>query len=141
MEQISITWKGGMAYEALVDGFSVPLDAAAEHGGENGGPRPKPLLLVALAGCTGMDVASLARKMRVEFSSIVIDAEADKGDEMPAIYTAMRLIYRFEGAGIDPEKPLKMVALSQERYCGVSAMLAKAAPVTYQVWLNGEQIG
>ncbi|HIW11095.1 MAG TPA: OsmC family protein [Candidatus Rikenella faecigallinarum] len=141
MENVKLEWKGGMQFDAQVDGHTITLDAPETLGGMNVGARPKPLLLVALAGCTGMDVASLARKMRVEYDRLEIDVEAEKTDEMPVVYRSMTLRYRFEGQGIDPSKPLKMVSLSQERYCGVSAMLRQVCPVAVEVYLNGERIG
>lgn len=140
MEQVKLNWKGGMQFDAQVGEHVIVLDASEELGGMNLGVRPKPLLLVALAGCTGMDIASLARKMRVEFQKIEIEADAEKSDEIPATYTSMTLKYRFEGKGIDPAKPLKMVDLSQERYCGVANMLRQVAPIAFEVYLNGERI-
>lgn len=140
MEHVKLDWKGGMQFDAQVGEHVITLDASEELGGMNLGARPKPLLLVALAGCTGMDVASLARKMRVEFDKIEIEAEAEKSDEIPTVYTSMKLIYRFEGKGIDPFKPLKMVSLSQERYCGVANMLRTVVPIGLEVYLNGERI-
>lgn len=140
MEQVKLEWKGGMQFDARVGDHVVTLDASEEQGGMNLGVRPKPLLLVALAGCTGMDIASLARKMRVEFDRIEIEADAEKNDEIPSVYTSMTLKYRFEGKGVDPSKPLKMVGLSQERYCGVANMLRQVAPIGVEVYLNGERI-
>lgn len=140
MKHVKLDWKGGMQFDAQVGEHVITLDASEELGGMNLGARPKPLLLVALAGCTGMDVASLARKMRVEFDKIEIEAEAEKSDEIPTVYTSMKLIYRFEGKGIDPFKPLKMVSLSQERYCGVANMLRTVVPIGLEVYLNGERI-
>lgn len=139
-DKVILEWKGGMQYDAHVGEHTITLDASEELGGMNLGARPKPLLLVALAGCTGMDIASLARKMRVDFDRIQIEADADKTDEVPSLYTSMTLKYRFEGKDIDPAKPLKMVALSQERYCGVADMLRRVAPIGFEVYLNGERI-
>lgn len=141
MENVKLEWKGGMQFDAQVDEHTITLDAPESVGGMNLGARPKPLLLVALGGCTGMDVASLARKMRVDFDKVEIEVDAEKSDEMPVVYRSMTVRYRFEGAGIDPAKPLKMVTLSQERYCGVSAMLRQVCPVSVEVYLNGERIG
>jgi len=140
MDKVVLNWQGGMQYDAHIGEHTIVVDASEEMGGMNLGARPKPLLLVALAGCTGMDIASLARKMRVDFTRIDIEAEADKTEEVPSLYTAMRLRYRFEGEGIEPAKPLKMVALSQQRYCGVSDMLRRVAPISIEVYLNGERI-
>lgn len=140
MEQVILKWKGGMEFDAQVGDHKLVLDASEELGGANVGVRPKPLLLVALAGCTGMDITSLARKMRVEFDQIEIEADAEKTEDIPVVYTSMKLIYRFEGKDIDPAKPLKMVNLSQERYCGVAMMLRQVAPIGCEVYLNGVRI-
>lgn len=140
MELIKLDWKGGMQFDAQVGEHTIVLDASEEFGGMNLGVRPKPLLLVALAGCSGMDIASLARKMRVEFDKIEIEADAEKSGEIPTTYTSMVLKYRFQGKGVDPAKPLKMVNLSQEKYCGVASMLRLVAPISFEVYLNGERI-
>lgn len=130
-----------MEFDAQVGEHKIILDASEEHGGTNLGTSPKPLLLVSLAGCTGMDVMSLARKMRVEFEKFEIEVEAEKSDDIPSVYTSMKLIYKFETReDLSPEKPLKMVALSQERYCGVAHMLRKVSQLQYEVYLNGKRI-
>ena len=140
MEKITIDWSNDMLFTTTVNNFEIKLDAAPEHGGSDSGTRPKPLMLVALAGCTGMDVASLARKMRVEMRSLAIDVLSEKSEGMPVVYTSFEVIYRFEAEEADRDKIIKMVVNSQERYCGVSAMMAKIAPVTYKIFLNGAQI-
>lgn len=138
MEKINVNWDQEMAFTASVNGFEIKLDATPEHGGQGQGPTPKPLLLVALAGCTGMDIASLAKKMRVEIQKLNIEVEAQKSQEMPVVYTQMTIIYRFTAKESDREKIIKMVTMSQERYCGVAAMLSKAAEVDFKIELNGE---
>lgn len=140
MEKINVKWDEAMSFTASVDGFEIKLDAAAEHGGSNLGPRPKPLMMVALAGCTGMDIASLAKKMRVQLASFDIDVEAEKSEEMPVVFTSMTLIYKFMADEADTDKIIKMVTMSQERYCGVAAMLSKATTLGYRIELNGKVI-
>jgi putative redox protein len=71
-KQISVVWKGDMAFEAQIDNYSVMMDATPAVGGQNLGPTPKPLLMASLGGCTGMDVISLAKKMRQEVESLEI---------------------------------------------------------------------
>ncbi|MEI7980226.1 MAG: OsmC family protein, partial [Bacteroidota bacterium] len=65
-QSVNVEWNSGMAFKAEVNGFSIMLDADEKVGGTNQGPRPKPLLLASLGGCTGMDVISILTKMRVE---------------------------------------------------------------------------
>ncbi|MCK3683454.1 OsmC family protein [Maribellus sp. YY47] len=122
-----------MAFEAEVNGHKLILDAAEEVGGENRGPRPKPLLLTALAGCTGMDVVSILKKMRVELDNFDVIVEGDLTEEHPRQFFKMNVIYEFTGKDLPLDKLKKAVSLSEERYCGVSAMFKKAIEVTTEI--------
>ena len=133
--RIDCAWKEGMAFEADVNGFKIPLDAEPAVGGENKGPRPKPLTLVSLAGCTGMDVISILKKMRIEPEYFNIAVEGETMDEHPKYYHKIHVIYELKGKNIETEKVEKAVNLSRDRYCGVYALLAKGAEVTYEIRL------
>ncbi len=128
-----VEWKEGMAFEAEVDGFKIIVDAKEEHGGTGQGPRPKPLMMVALAGCTGMDVISILKKMRVEVDNFSIKIDGDITDEHPKQFTKMHIIYEFKGNDLAMKKLEKAVNLSQERYCGVSASYGKAMELTHEI--------
>jgi len=132
-EKIDCTYKQGMAFEAEVQGFKLTLDAVEAVGGKNLGPRPKPLTLVSLAGCTGMDVVSILKKMRVEPSYFNISVEGEMTEEHPKYYSHMHIIYEFKGQDLPMEKLEKAITLSQDRYCGVSALLKKGAEITYEI--------
>jgi len=133
-QQMTCTWTGKMAFDAEVDGFHIPLDAAAEHGGQNGGPRPKPLMLASLAGCTGMDVVAILGKMREPLKHFRVLVEGDLNDAQPAIYERLRIVFEFHKSdGLNPDKVARAVSLSQEKYCGVSAMLRKAAEIAFEI--------
>ncbi len=129
-----------MAFEGLIDGHTIILDASPEQGGTNSGPRPKALMLLAFAGCTGMDVVSLLVKMRETVDDFDMVVEADLSDEHPKIYTRFEIIYYLHGDSLSPEKVLKAVNMSQEKYCGVAAMFRMIAPLSYKVILNGKEI-
>jgi putative redox protein len=132
--EIVCAWKGGMAFEADILGHPVRMDADAQSGGTDSGARPKPLLLAALAGCTGMDVVSLLEKMRQPLSFFDMKVEGDLTEEHPKRYAAMVLVYRFKASdGLDPEKVLKAVTLSQEKYCGVSATLRGSVELSWRI--------
>jgi putative redox protein len=132
--QVLVTWKDNMAFDAEASGEHVPLDAAPEHGGTGPGFRPKQLLLVALAGCTGMDVVAILRKMHQPLKHFDVRVEGDLSDSQPAVYARMRIVYEFSTRdGLDPSKVERAVALSQEKYCGVSAMLRKAAEIAHEI--------
>ncbi len=122
-----------MAFEATVNGHKIMIDAAGEVGGNDRGPRPKPMLLLALGGCTGMDVVSILKKMRVEFDGLNIEVEGELTEEHPKVYHTLTLVYKFKGKGLDMDKLEKAVSLSQERYCGVTAMLNKAARIDHRI--------
>lgn len=130
------TWMGGMAFRMEQDGHSFLLDAGSDLGGADGGPRPKALLLSALIGCTGMDVVSILRKMRVEGFTLRIRAEAETTEDHPVVFRSIRLVYEFGGPDLPADKLRRAVELSQERYCGVSAMLRAAAPLEWSLELG-----
>jgi putative redox protein len=127
-------WLEGMAFENTTDGHHFIVDADSQFGGQDKGPRPKPLLLNSLAGCSGMDVVSILRKMKQEFSWFNIRVEGQLGDEHPKTYESIKLIYQFKSTeGLDDAKVRKAVNLSQDRYCGVSAMLSKVCDLTWDI--------
>ena len=132
--EISCAWTGGMAFDADVMGKSILMDASAEDGGKDSGARPKPLLLAALAGCSGMDVVSILAKMREPLTWFNERVEAEVSEEHPKRYLNMKIIYEFKASdGLDPAKVEKAVSLSQEKYCGVSALFQLAIPVEWEI--------
>jgi putative redox protein len=139
MTEIKTRWLSKMSFESEVDGHTITMDASPEAGGENDGPRPKPLLLASLAGCTGMDVVSLLNKMRVEYTDLQINVKGELSEEHPRIYRKIHISYLLKGREIDEAKVEKAVLLSQEKYCGVSAMLRQAADVSYDIRILKEE--
>lgn len=135
-ETITTNWLNGLAFESEVDGHKIYMDSSMEHGGKNTGPRPKPLMMVALAGCTGMDVAALLQKMRVDFDSFSVEVEGEITENHPKRFEGMKVIYRLKGKDINRASVEKAVNLSSTRYCGVSANYAKAFPITYEIILE-----
>lgn len=130
---VNTVWGGDMKFDATVSGHKVSMDALPEVGGQNSGPRPKELMLASLAGCTGMDVISILKKMKVNVESFNINIEADLTEEHPRHYSKMHVIYLFKGENLEFEKLKKAVDLSQERYCGVSAAYRKAMELSYEI--------
>ncbi len=138
--EIDVQWMGKMQFNALVNGHTIIMDGPEKVGGEDNGPIPKPFVLTALAGCTGMDTAAILRKadkIPDEFDMKVI-GEISK--QAPIEYIAIHVIYDFKGKMENKESALKAVTDSQEKYCGVSSMLKKALPVTWEVNYNGLRI-
>lgn len=130
---IKTNWQGGLAFEADVNGHKVIMDAPEAGGGQNSGPSPKKLMLVALSGCTGMDVVSILQKMRVEIESVEIEVQGDVRDEHPKHYDKMHVIYTFKGKNLPLDKLEKAVKMSEETYCGVRAVYSKVMEVTSEI--------
>jgi len=131
--KINVTWTGDMAFEAETNGFKIKLDAEENVGGNNSGPRPKPLTLVSLGGCTGMDVISILTKMRVKPDYFNVDVTGELTEEHPKYYNKIHIVYTFSGEDLPMAKLEKAINLSQDRYCGVSEMLRKVATITHEI--------
>jgi len=132
-ETVNVKWTDGMSFDAEIMDYKITMDADQEVGGGKKGPKPKLLLLAALAGCTGMDIVSLLRKMRVEFSRLNIRVDGDTADEHPKKFTNITLTYELTGKNIDKSKVDKAVILSQEKYCSVSATLKESVKIDYRI--------
>jgi putative redox protein len=130
---VSTHWLGDMKFDSEVNGHRIVIDALPENGGHDEGPRPKMLMLTALAGCTGMDVVSILKKMRVEVEGFDIEVSTEETEEHPKHFTQMHIIYKFKGKDLPMDKLEKAVDLSQERYCGVSFMYRKAMEITHEI--------
>jgi putative redox protein len=131
-----ITWQNGMQFTAVADsGHSITLDADPSVGGENLGSRPLELMLMSLAGCTGMDVISILRKKRQEVTGFEVKTHAERAESHPKVFTAITVEYIITGRNIDPKAVERAIELSEKSYCPAQAMLAQAAPIshTYQI--------
>ncbi len=131
--KVSTSWKGDMVFESDINGHRLTMDAPAEAGGKEKGPRPKPLMMASLAGCTGMDVISMLKKMRVQVDDFVIHIEGDVTDEIPKHYHKMHVVYEFAGKDLPMDKLKKAVEMSREKYCGVSYTYKQAMEVSYEI--------
>lgn len=130
---VNVQWKGKMLFDANVSGHHLLMDALPESGGEDKGSRPKELMLASLAGCSGMDVVSILKKMRVDIEDFSINVSSEVTEEHPKHYTKMHIIYEFTGKDLPPDQLEKAVSLSQEKYCGVSYMYKKAMQLTHEI--------
>lgn len=132
-EKINVKWTDGMSFEADIDGYKISIDSDPEFGGKSKGPKPKPFMMVALAGCTGMDLVSLMNKMRVKYDSLNIIVEGDITEEHPKHFTKMKVIYEISGKEVDLKKVEKAVTMSKDKYCGVSYSYKKAMEMEYEI--------
>jgi putative redox protein len=93
-----VTWKTGMAFDALGDSHvEVPLDAAVAHGGAGTGVVPMEMILMGLGGCTAMDVISILSKKRQEVTSFEVVLHANRADEHPKVFTEIEIEYIVKG--------------------------------------------
>ncbi|MFN4975892.1 MAG: OsmC family protein [Bacteroidota bacterium] len=133
--QVNATWVNALAFDLTSPDstHTVRLDASKESGGTDTGLNPKKLLLGSLCGCSGIDVVDILKKMKVSFQRIEIEASAEQTDETPKTFRFIHMIYRTDAAPEDADKVARAVSLSHEKYCGISAMLAKHCPITYEI--------
>ncbi len=134
---ISSVYKGGMAFSTQINGHAVTIDLDKAGGGNDLGTSPKILMLVSLAGCTGVDVVGILNKMKVNFSDLTINVEAHLTEEHPKIYDKVTVIYTIKVDKANEEKVKKAVDLTQEKYRGVSEMFRSFAKLSSKIiYLN-----
>ncbi|WP_338410141.1 OsmC family protein [uncultured Flavobacterium sp.] len=127
---ITTTWKGKMQFESTnPSGETLLINAGEENQGEGAGLRPKALMLSALAGCSGLDVASLIEKMKLEVDDFKIETTASLTQEHPKVYDQVTLEFHFYGSNLNEERLNRAVDLSVEKYCGVMEMFRQFAKV------------
>jgi len=122
-------------------GHSVIFDIAPKSGGKGNGVGPMQTLLMAMGGCSAIDVIMILKKQKQEITGfkIEIDGEREKEKE-PSLWETAHAIFHLEGK-IDPEKAKRAVQLSMEKYCSVSQTLEKAgARITWDIFVNGERV-
>lgn len=131
--EVEVTWESNMAFEGQMGDSIIKMDADVASGGNDNGIRPKPLLLIGLGGCTGMDVVSILKKMKITPDHFSMSISGRLAEEHPKIYEEIHLIYKFRGENLQITSLEKAINLSLERYCGVVAMLDKSAKVTHEI--------
>jgi len=114
----------------------LAMDGDPAFGGGGAAATPMELVLMALGGCTAMDVASIMRKKRAPLEGFRLELEATRAADHPKVFTDVRLVYYCRGEGLRPADVEEAVRLSREKYCPVAAMLAPACRLTYEVKLE-----
>ena len=134
--KLETRWLEGMSFESEVNGHKIILDAHSGVGGQDKGPRPKPLILEALAGCTAMDVISLSKKMRIDLEEFKVVVDGTLAEEHPKYFTKIHLQWVFTGKDLNKEKLEKACNLSRDRYCGVFYMLKQSSEIITEIVYN-----
>lgn len=134
MREARVIWQEGLRCEAHTSqGHSLIIDSPL---GTNAGPGPMELVLVALAGCTAMDVISILQKKRQPVTGLEVVVRAERAPEHPKVYTGYELTYVVRGNGVNRTAVERAVALSEDKYCSVGAMLKQAAPIHSSIVLE-----
>ena len=138
--KVSIQSIGDMTFVGKSEsGHAILIDASVEAGGQNLGPRPTELLLMASAGCSSIDVLSILKKMQQPVHSCEVEVDGTRADDHPRVFTQVEFHYILTakpGTTLDAAKVTKAIDLSLEKYCSVSITLAKTATITYRYTLR-----
>ena len=126
-------WKGDMNFNATNPGGDLLMGTSKENGGDDKGFRPKAMMLSSLAGCSGIDIAMLVKKMKVEIETFDIEVEGMLTEEHPKYYNQVHCIFNFYGKKLNKDKLKKIVDLSVDKYCGVMAMFRQFADITIDI--------
>jgi len=127
--EATVSWTDRERYiGSATSRHSIVLDTAADKTANS----PMELVLIALCGCTASDVVGILRKKREPFTGLEVRAKGERAEGYPAVYTSIHLTYTVRGE-VSRKAMEDAVRLSEEKYCSVSAMLAKTAKITYTI--------
>lgn len=138
METI-INWNSHLSFTSITRGHEVNLDTIFANGGLNRGPNPKEMLLNAIGTCAGMDIVSILESHKEKLLTFSIAVKAEMTKTTPSYFANIHLIFKCSGE-THKEPLIKACELSMTKYCGVSYMLSKACPISYELHLNDENI-
>lgn len=130
---IDSVYKGGMSFATAIRGRNIVIDLDKDNGGNNLGSSPKILMLVSLAGCTGVDVVAILNKMKVNFSNLSISVHGHLTETEPKIYDEVVITYFIKVSEKDQSKVERAVMLSQDKYCGVSEMFRAFSKLSHKI--------
>ncbi len=131
-QEIKVLLRDQMHFEGYTgdgDDFAIPMDANESVGGQGKGSRPQKLLLVSLAGCSGMDVISILRKKRQDVTGMEVRVRGERADEHPRVYTQIWVTFVVTGKQVDAAAVERAIELSMTRYCPVAALLQEMVPI------------
>ncbi|MBF0520151.1 MAG: OsmC family protein [Nitrospirae bacterium] len=130
--EAKLTYVSGMKFVGEASsGHAIVVDGEREHGGDNVGLRPSELLLIALGGCSAMDVISIMKKKKQHITSFEINVNGNKVDTHPKKFDKIVVEYVFKGKDISEEAVQRAVELSMTKYCSVKATLEGGVPIEY----------
>lgn len=129
--QARIKWLDHMSFVGESgSGHSVVIDGSSEHGGRNLGVRPMELMLIGLGSCTAFDVVLMLQKSRQSVTDLEVELDADRADDIPAVFTAIRVHFTVYGHDLSEKQVARAVSLSKEKYCSASRMLESTVEIS-----------
>lgn len=129
--QARIKWLDHMSFVGESgSGHSVVIDGSSEHGGRNLGVRPMELMLIGLGSCTAFDVVLMLQKSRQSVTDVEVELDADRADDIPAVFTAIRVHFTVYGHDLSEKQVARAVSLSKEKYCSASRMLESTVEIS-----------
>lgn len=127
-----VKWLDHMSFVGETEsGHSIVMDGAPENGGRNLGARPMEMLLLGMGGCTAYDVVLMLQKSRQNVHSVEVELESTRADEIPKVFTDIKVHFRVQGANLAENQVARAVKLSAEKYCSATKMLEKTAQISY----------
>lgn len=135
--QVTVNHIKGMHFEG--EGTSkirTQIDTSVTAGGTGHGSSPMELILMAIAGCSGMDIVSILEKMHIPYERFEITVQGERASNHPRVFTDIEVIYKFWGNEMSEEKLMRAIQLSMEKYCSVANMIDKVANLTYKLEIN-----
>jgi putative redox protein len=129
---VKLHWDGEMRFVAESEtGARVTMDTGTAYGGSGKHPTPMEMLVMALGGCTGMDIVSILQKMRVDLKKFEVEIASKRRQEHPKYYEEIKMTFVLSGDNLTEDKIRKAADLSTEKYCSVGVMLKDKAKITY----------
>jgi len=126
----------GMSFVAQTgSGHMLAMDGAPEGGGHNLAPRPMETVLAGTGGCTAYDVVLILKRGRHDVRGCQVQLKAERAATDPKVFTGIHMHFVVTGKALDRAAVERAVALSHEKYCSASIMLAKTAAITTSVEL------
>lgn len=133
--QVDVKWQGKTQFAGTGEtGHTILMEAGPDAGGEGAGTKPTELVLMAVAGCSGIDIINILTKMREKVEDFTITVDGDRRDEPPQRFTAIRVTYRLRGE-VKPASVERAIRLSLDKYCSVANSIT--ASITFAFEVNG----
>lgn len=138
--EATVSWNTHLSFTGRTRGHETELDTVFKNGGLNRGPTPKEILLESMCACSGMDVIAILDKSKHLPLTFEMSAHAEQTKTTPAYFAFVKIIYKAMG-DTPANELIKAVDLSMTKYCGVSYMISKVCPITYDIFLNDQKVG